>query len=156
MAHPNATHGMSTTPEYRAWRSMRSRVLDSRNAAFASYGGRGIDMDPRWSSFEAFIADMGRRPSDSHSIDRIDNDLGYWPRNCRWATPLEQICNRRSTLLITFNGQTLPIADWSRRSGIELETLRYRIKHGWPADRALTTPSTTNRKRHGNQVNDHA
>jgi hypothetical protein len=94
------THGESSpghwSPEYRAWSGLIQRCTNPKNTDWANYGGRGITVCDRWRrSFEAFLADMGRKPTPSHSIDRKDVDGNYEPGNCRWATPSQQASNRR-------------------------------------------------------------
>lgn len=137
----NSTHGMSNTPTHKVWLSMRTRCENPNDKRFDRYGGRGITVCDRWQDFEAFLADMGERPSLAHSIDRIDNDGSYTPENCRWATSTQQVRNRSTTLLQEYNGITKPLADWADELGISYQTLFQRIhKLNWPIDRAMTEP----------------
>lgn len=90
-------HGMIDTGEYRAWAAMKRRCLNPNDPAFKHYGARGIGVCEEWLSFKAFIADMGPKPSPELTLDRIDNNRGYEPGNCRWATNAVQQMNRRCT-----------------------------------------------------------
>lgn len=91
------THREARTAEYTCWISMKTRCLNPNTDDFKHYGGRGISICQRWlDSYESFLADMGRRPSPKHSIDRINVDGNYAPENCRWATASEQRRNQRS------------------------------------------------------------
>src|ERR1043166_5399491 len=106
------THGLSKTSEYRIWGLMLHRCRNPRDARYKSYGGRGITVCERWWKFENFIADMGPRPSLSHSLDRYpDNDGPYSPENCRWATPEQQARNKGNSTSLTVGGRTATIAE---------------------------------------------
>ena len=132
------THGLSGTPTYNVWQHMHRRCRDQ---ADKYYGGRGIKVCERWSTFEAFFSDMGEKP-DGLSIERIDVNGHYTPENCRWATHPEQCSNRRSNFLLTMNGRTQHITAWAREIGIGAATLRERIARGWTIEEALTSPKT--------------
>lgn len=143
MRATNTKHGQARrgqqTPEYVAWVDMRGRCFNPRNKSFKDYGGRGIGVDARWcESFEAFLADVGPRPSPKHTLERVNNDRGYVPTNVRWATRAEQNANRRFNRMITFNGRTLHLSGWARQLGVSVKTLGGRIRSGWPIERALT------------------
>jgi hypothetical protein len=137
----HTTHGMTHTKEFTIWSGIRERTLNPNYHHFADYGGRGILMCPEWlNSFETFLSDMGDRPSANHSIDRRDNDKGYYKENCRWATGKEQSRNRRDNHLVTYKGETLPLSAWTERLGFRKMTLRNRIVSGWDLERAMTEP----------------
>lgn len=133
-------HGMTKTPEYYSWASMKSRCLNPKNDRYAEYGGRGITICKRWiDSFENFYADMGPRP-DKTTLERRDTDGNYEPENCCWATQKEQQSNRRNNNLLTHDGVTLTITEWSRRLGFKERAIAWRLRNGWSVDRALTEP----------------
>lgn len=83
------------TAEYIAWFNMKQRCLNKKHPRFKDWGARGISVCDRWQTFKNFLEDMGEKPSKNHSIDRIDNDGHYEPKNCRWATKSEQSANRK-------------------------------------------------------------
>lgn len=88
------------TPEYRAWADMKARCLNEKHANYCSYGARGIGVHISWvDSYSNFIRDMGRKPSLKHSLDRVDNNKGYAPENCKWSTQAQQNQNTRATKL---------------------------------------------------------
>lgn len=135
----NATHGMSKTPTYDTWSNMVTRCHNPRATAYFKYGAKGVTVCDRWrESFAAFFADMGERPSRTHTIDRIDNARGYEPGNCRWATQREQQNNRTNNARFTLAGETLPIREWAARLGISCNTIRNRLNAGLPIEKVLT------------------
>ncbi len=135
------THGESVaTPEYGVFASAKNRCVNSNAPNFRNYGGRGIEF--RFTSYEQFIEHLGHRPSAKHSLDRYpDNDGHYEPGNVRWATAKEQARNTRTNRLITWQGRSVTLSEWSEILGVKRETLLNRITRGWSLDRAFTTPS---------------
>ena len=129
------------TPEYRAWVNMKTRCYVETARAYPRYGGRGIKVCDRWlTDFPAFLADMGPRPSDRHSINRRDNDGDYAPDNCGWATATEQGRNRRTNVILTAFGKSQTIAEWAEETGFERSLFEKRLARGWPADRIVSEP----------------
>ena len=137
MGKDNLKHGLRGSPEYITWQAMRQRCLRESSPAFQRYGGRGIKIDPRWNSFENFLADMGNRPSQQHSLDRKDNNLGYGPDNCRWATRVEQARNRRDNVVVELHGKLMKLPEACEALGYPLETIRKRLLAGWSVAAAL-------------------
>lgn len=133
----NKRHGLHASRTYKAWLSMRQRCLNVNNPAYGNYGGRGITIDPCWDTFDQFLADMGEVP-EGMSIERIDNEKGYGPDNCKWATRLEQGRNTRKCRVITHGGKTQTLAEWADEYGINRQTLGKRLDNGWDMGRALT------------------
>lgn len=148
-----ATVGGTTTPTWESWRGMNERCENPNHRGFKRYGGRGIRVAPRWrASFGAFLADMGERPSRSHSIDRFPNrDGNYEPGNCRWATMKEQNRNRSSSRMITIDGQTRCVEEWAEHLGVRAGMIHDRLGTGWPDRDAVMTPRGSRRPSAGDQ-----
>lgn len=123
--------------EWRAWKALRQRCSNPNHPAYRFYGGKGISFDPRWKEFKNFFEDMGKRPSEKHSLDRLDPTKDYGPDNCQWGTRADQGRNKSTSRLFTFNGITDCIAGWGRRNGIPATTISGRLSRGWPLERAI-------------------
>lgn len=127
------THGFCSgkkRPEYHIWRSMKERCFNEKNSAFNRYGARGITVCDRWkNSFENFIADVGLKPKKNFSLDRIDNDKGYFPENVRWAsTHTQSINTQRQNILV--NGKIVPMEVLEKKIGITRSALIKHIRSG--------------------------
>lgn len=132
--------GDQPSSTYVTWQSMRQRCNDPHSDRFYAYGAIGITVCDEWChSFEQFLADMGERPKGC-TLDRIDNTKGYSPDNCRWATPKQQSHNRKSNVLVNFQGSLIPCAEAARRCGLSKTLLYDRLKRGWPEDRLFDPP----------------
>ena len=141
-AKANTTHGLSGSPEYRVWEEMLRRCNCRSDTCYSYYGGRGIGVCDRWNVFDNFYSDMGARPSNKYSIERKDNNKGYSPDNCCWATITQQCNNTRKNIFLTHKGITMTISQWARELGISYTCLYQRVSAGWPIEKSLSTPNT--------------
>lgn len=120
---------------------MKQRTQLETNESWDNYGGRGIDVDPRWLKFENFFADMGDKPHPKATLERINNDKGYWPGNVRWACHLEQGANKRNTHRFEYKGHSLTLREWELVVGVKFQTLASRLyAYGLSVEAALTQP----------------
>lgn len=143
----NLSHGHTSnhqlSPTYTVWHGMRQRVNNPKYALFKDYGGRGITVCERWSKFANFLADMGERP-EGMSLERIDNDQGYSPENCKWASRIEQANNKRNSVFVDYNGERMTTAQWARKLGYEVHTVAWRLRQGWSVRDAITIKPSRN------------
>lgn len=137
VAKATTKHGRYNSDIYGIWEGIIQRCTNPNAPFFNYYGGRGITICDRWRVFTNFLADMGDRPSRSHTIDRIDSNGNYEPTNCRWATRAEQQKNRRNARLITFQGRTETAHMWSKILGIPSRTIFNRLNRGLPPEEIL-------------------
>lgn len=152
------THGKTNTAEYSIWQGIHKRCRNSNCGCYDRYGGRGIFPCAGLNEFLPFLATVGLRPSRKHSIDRIDNDGGYWCGSCseclslgrslnlRWATQSEQARNTIRNRRYTIDGEEKLITEWLEHYGIDASTVAVREKHGWSIEDALKTPIGVRRK----------
>lgn len=127
------------TPERAAWADMKTRCFNSRHPSYKNYGGRGITVCERWLVFEAFLSDIGPRPSPEHSLDRFPNNDGdYKPGNVRWATYIEQQNNRRDTRFVEVDGVRWGLAEACRNFGYDYNRIHSRINRGQSPQKAFS------------------
>ena len=132
-------HGLRRHPSYGVWKSMIDRCTNPKSTKFSYYGGRGIGVCESWLRVETFILDMGICPV-GFTLERIDNNKGYSPENCKWATLFEQSRNKRSNRMFTYQGVTQCVADWARQFNISELSLRSRLNIGWSFEDAISQP----------------
>lgn len=137
----NYKHGMRYTRLYNIWRSMNQRCSNPNTKNYHRYGGRGIRVCDEWKhDFMAFHDwAMANGYSEELTVDRIDNEKGYSPDNCRWSTYKEQENNKSNSRIIECNGASHTLGEWSEITGIRLATIWDRLQRGWTPERALTT-----------------
>ena len=133
-------HGKSESKAYAAHANMIQRCENPKSNGYKNYGGRGIKVCKRWHKFELFYKDMGDPPTKNHTLDRINNEADYCPSNCQWATWSQQAKNKRSNNMLTCNGVTKCVTQWSKDLGITTASMYKRLKT-WPLEKALTKPA---------------
>jgi hypothetical protein len=131
---------------YCSWSHMKDRCSNLNSENYKYYGGRGITVCERWlgkNGFVHFLEDMGERQNKKYTLERINNNLGYYKENCKWATKLQQARNMKSNRIFTINGEEKCLSQLAEEHGIKIGTLSSRInRNGWPINKALTTPTT--------------
>lgn len=127
-------HGKSFSREYKSWQQAKDRCFNLNHHCYEKYGGRGITMCQEWKDdFSAFFADMGERPIGTF-LERINNDLGYFKENCKWADNFEQSNNRRSNHFVTYKGVTKTVSQWAKEFNVTPQAIGKRVKkYGTPA-----------------------
>jgi hypothetical protein len=134
---PYKIHGFSSTSEYISWRSMIERCTDPSQKHYKLYGGAGIKVCDRWLDIKNFMEDMGKKPTPKHTLDRKDSTKGYFPENCRWATPAEQARNRKSNILVELNGEKLCLKDYCLALNVNYNLVRRRLSEGKTLEEAV-------------------
>lgn len=144
MNHPrpkNYIHGQSKKPSYRMWRHMLDRCYDPNYLSYSRYGGRGITVCESWkSNFVNFWADMGPAYFPGASIDRKDNNLGYYKDNCQWSTIKHQNRNRRDNVFIQTPLGRMCLVEAAEKFNIPIRCIEKRRAKGWPEDKLLLKP----------------
>lgn len=133
------THGMSKTKPYAVWKTMHNRCKNESHNRYANYGGRGIKVCEKWSTFEGFWDDIGSTYKVGLTLDREDPDGDYCPENCRWVTQKTQQRNRRNNAVVNSIYGVMTIAELAEVSGIKYQTLVSRHWRGCP-DEHITDP----------------
>ena len=140
-------HGKTNTRLYYIWSSARQRTQNQNNQKYEDYGGRGIYMCEEWNDFSAFEKwALANGYSDWLTLDRIDVNGPYSPKNCRWANAKEQQRNRRNNVLLSLDNNIQCMSAWAEETGISTKVIHWRLSHGWTVEDALTTPVKQRRK----------
>ena len=132
-------HNGTSTKLYKNWCAMKERCMNPHNKSFRRYGGRGISVCQEWLDFSVFRAwALASGYAEGLTIDRMDNDGNYEPRNCRWVTPREQNRNYSRNRMLTFHGKTQCVQDWAHELGINSTTILFRLRSGKTTEAALS------------------
>ena len=142
MAKYNTTHGCTKTRLYKEWKGMIERCECKSHTSWGRYGAKGITICDEWHKFEPFRDwAIANGYNDNLTIDRINSNGNYEPSNCRWASVREQANNKKSTIWITYDGETMQLSYWADNLGISYHTLYDRLhRYGWSIEKAFTTP----------------
>jgi hypothetical protein len=120
---------------------MLARCRNPNVESYMGYGAKGVLVCSRWSNFTLFLQDMGEC-HEGHTLDRFPNRHGnYEPRNCRWATPVQQAENRDSSVMVLVEGEEVCLKEAARRRGISYKTVHSRVSSGWSVEEALAIPA---------------
>src|SRR5262245_49861390 len=145
MARKLERHGITAggqPPEYQIWAQIKQRCYNRRHPKYKQYGGRGIKMDPRWKkSFTVFLAEVGPRPHEGLSIERLDVDRGYFPDNCIWADDTTQARNMTTNVRVTVAGRDVSAAEAAEGAGLDARRVRGRLHSGLTPEEALGRPA---------------
>jgi len=147
MRHGHAKRGVTRDYLYRRWQHMIQRCHNPHDQDYSRYGMKGICVCDRWrfgedgvSGYTLFMEDIGQYARRELSLDRVDNSRGYEPGNVRWATATQQANNRSSTRMLTIEGMTRPLSEWSKMYNIGPKTILYRLRCGLTHAEAITNP----------------
>lgn len=139
MSNNFKTHGDSKTRLYKIWAGMKKRCNNVNALNYDDYGGRGIEICDEWCDYNSFKEwAIKNEYNDSLSIDRIDVNGNYEPQNCRWVNNKGQANNRRTSVYITYNGETHTIAEWAQKLNMNYKKLHHRLSRGWSIERAFS------------------
>lgn len=138
----NKTHGESKTKLYQHWVCMMRRCYDPKHTNYQNYGARGIKVCEEWHTYENFRDwTLKTRQDESLTCERKDNNGDYCPENCIWIPLKEQANNRRSSVIITYNGKTQNLMQWCKELNLHYSTIHSRMyKYGWSFERAIEEP----------------
>lgn len=136
----NRTHGLTQTPIYNVWCAMRNRCQNHNQKSYKDYGAKGITVCDKWQNFEGFYEDMGESYKEGLTIERIKLHVGYCKENCTWITKDEQALNKSNVIMVTYNGETLPLITVCRQLNLKPRSIYYRLRRGWSVEKALNTP----------------